>query len=107
VTRYRHLLRSVVAVVAFAGTGSAGARGGEGASAPRDTISLRVGQSSDYTPGFLPAQVVCDDLSVIRVEDAGSHFRITGLRAGGTDCSFWSIALKGIRRFVHITVSER
>jgi hypothetical protein len=76
------------------------------ASAP-DTLSLRVGQAIDYTPGFLPAQVICNDVSIIRVEDAGTPFRLTGLRAGDTDCGFWSIALRGIRRVVHVRVRER
>jgi hypothetical protein len=67
-----------------------------------DILTLKVGQSMSYTPGFLPAQVVCDDQSVVRIDDAGSAFRLTALKAGETDCAFWSIALKGIRRVVHI-----
>lgn len=70
-----------------------------------DTLTLAVGQSVNYTPGFLPAQVVCDDRSIVRVEDAGTAFRLTGLKPGETDCAFWSIAIKGKRRVVHVSVA--
>lgn len=73
-----------------------------GLSVVGDTVTLKVGQSVYYTPGFLPAQVMCDDRSIVRVDDAGSTFRLTALRAGETDCAFWSIAMKGIRRVVHV-----
>lgn len=70
-----------------------------------ENIALKVGQSVEYAPGFLPAQVVCDDLAVVLVEDIGPRFRLTGRRAGATDCGFWSVAPRGQRRAVHITVS--
>jgi hypothetical protein len=65
-----------------------------------------VGQAIDYTPGFLPAQVICNDVSLLRVEDAGTRFRITGVRAGETDCGFWSILFRGVRRIVHVRVYQ-
>jgi len=69
-----------------------------------DAIRLKVGKPVDYTPGFLPAQVVCDDVSVIRVEDAKTRFRLTGLKSGATDCGFFSVT--GRHRLLHITVVD-
>jgi hypothetical protein len=66
--------------------------------------SLEVGTPISFTPGQLPAAVVCDDLSVVRVEDAGDHFRITGLRPGSTLCSFSSLRMGGLRREYRFTV---
>jgi hypothetical protein len=55
--------------------------------------------------GFLPAQVVCDDTSIVMVEDAGEAFRLTALKAGSTLCGFSSIVIKGRRRVVEVTVT--
>jgi hypothetical protein len=50
-------------------------------------MALKVSTSVEFSPGFLPAQVVCDDLTVVRVDDIGKSFRLTGLKAGVTFCS--------------------
>jgi hypothetical protein len=69
-----------------------------------EPMQLERGKPVDFRPGFLPAQVVCDDLSVIKVEDAGDHFRLTGLKAGKTLCGFSSVAPSGRRRLLEITI---
>ena len=64
---------------------------------------LVVGQPVAFVPAALPATVVCDDLSILRVDDAGSYLRLTGLQPGATDCSFSSLLAPGRRtvyRFV-------
>ena len=70
-----------------------------------EVLKLKVGESVGYTPGFLPAQVVCDDLSVVRVEDAGTRFRLVGLKAGATDCGFFNIAYP--HHLLHIVVVDK
>jgi hypothetical protein len=70
-----------------------------------DSLSLRVGQSVEFNPGFLPAQVVCDDTRIVMVEDAGKAFRLTALKPGSTLCGFSSIAIKSRRRVVEVTVT--
>jgi hypothetical protein len=65
--------------------------------------TLVVGQPVAFVPAALPATVVCDDLSIVRVDDAGSYLRLTGLQPGATDCSFGSLLAPGRRtvyRFV-------
>jgi len=64
---------------------------------PERQVTLRVGQPVPFTPGALPTQVICDDVSVVRVDDAGDHLRLTGLRPGSTACSFGSAATPGQR----------
>lgn len=70
-----------------------------------EQLSLKLNQSINFTPGFLPAQVVCDDLTVIKVEDAGQTFKITGLKAGSTLCGFTSTAMRGRRRVIEFVVT--
>jgi hypothetical protein len=36
-----------------------------------------------------PAQGICDDTSLVRVEDATTALRVVGLAAGHTRCGFW------------------
>jgi hypothetical protein len=69
-----------------------------------EPMTLEIGKSREWAAGFAPAQVVCDDTDVVRVEDAGKAFKLTGLKAGKTHCSFWSMALPGVRRTLEITV---
>ncbi len=79
---------------------SIGARADDG-----QTIALKVGQSVDFTPGFLPAQVVCDDISIVEVSDGGDHFRVKGLRVGRTACGFLAITRPlGRRRVMTVIV---
>jgi hypothetical protein len=71
-----------------------------------EPMRLTRGKPIDFRPGFFPAQVVCDDLAIVKVEDAGDHFRISGLKAGTTLCGFSSIAPSGKRRVLEIVVRE-
>jgi hypothetical protein len=71
-----------------------------------EPMQLARNKPVDFRPGFLPAQVVCDDLTIIRVEDAGDHFRLTGLKAGTTLCGFSSVAPSGRRRVLEIAVRD-
>jgi hypothetical protein len=67
------------------------------AATPAHELTLRVGQPVPFNPGALPAQVICDDLSVVRVADAGQTLQLTGLRPGSTLCSFGTPAYSGRR----------
>ena len=58
----------------------------------------------DFNPGFLPAQVDCNDLSIVQVADAGDRFRMTGMEAGWTQCGFTSIVLPSDRRVITVLV---
>jgi hypothetical protein len=68
-------------------------------------LTLRVGQPVAFTPVPLPTQVICDDLSIVRVEDAVDHLRLIGLKPGSTSCSFGSAALAGRRVLYHFVVT--
>jgi hypothetical protein len=76
------------------------------ASAAEEQI-LHLDQPTSFTPGSLPARVVCDDLSVVRVEAAETHFVLIGLKPGSTLCSFWPVATPGqFRQFRFVVVPE-
>jgi hypothetical protein len=68
------------------------------------THVLVVGQTVAFTPPTLPVSIICDDLSVVRVEDAGTFLRITGLRPGATSCSVGSPQRPGLRQMHHFDV---
>jgi hypothetical protein len=64
------------------------------------TSWLAVGRPVAFVPAEIPASVICDDLAVLRVEDAGTYLRLTGLKPGETACSFGSLFTPG-RRLVY------
>jgi hypothetical protein len=68
------------------------------------THVLVVGQPIAFKPPTLPVSIICDDLSVVRVEDAGTFLRITGLRPGATSCSVGSPQRPGLRQIHHFDV---
>jgi hypothetical protein len=68
------------------------------------THVLVVGEPIAFKPPTLPVSVICDDLSVLRVEDAGTFLRITGLRPGATSCSVGSPQRPGLRQMHHFEV---
>src|SRR4051812_31071985 len=68
--------------------------------AAEPTHVLLVGQPIAVRPEALPVSVICDDTSIIRVEDAGTFLKVTGLRPGATQCSVGS-ALRPGRRQLH------
>src|SRR5262245_36086831 len=49
-------------------------------------IVIKVGKHADLY--IRAAQGQCDDRSVVRVEDAGDHLRLVGLKEGKTLCGF-------------------
>ena len=61
------------------------------------TIVLVVGQPVDYRPPSLPVSVICDDVDVVRIDDAGTFLRLQGLKPGVTACSFGSPTRPGRR----------
>jgi hypothetical protein len=67
-------------------------------------VTLKVGKPVPFTPGALPTQIVCDDLSVLRVQDAGDHLRLTGLKPGSTECSFGMLSTPGLRQIYRFDV---
>jgi hypothetical protein len=68
------------------------------------TKHLVVGRPIAFTPPTLPVSVICDDTSVVAVEDAGTSLRITGLKAGATACSFGSALQAGRRQIYNFEV---
>lgn len=65
---------------------------------------LVVGRPVAFRPGALPVSVICDDLSVVRVDDAGTFLWLTGLKPGETSCSFGSAVHAGRRAIYHFVV---
>jgi|GEM_PF-2272017 len=53
-------------------------------------IRIKVGEAYQLHLGFIIVGLVCDDTSVVRVEDGGDHLRLVGLAPGRTKCGFWS-----------------
>ena len=60
----------------------------EGGALPQ--IRIKVGESYQLHLGFIIVGLVCDDTSLVRVEDGGDHLRLVGLAPGRTNCGFWS-----------------
>jgi hypothetical protein len=58
------------------------------AAADEDVVILTVGASQEISLGYKPSMTICDDTSVVKVEDAGDAIRLTGLREGKTACGF-------------------
>ena len=65
---------------------------------------LVVGQPVLFTPTRRPVMVICDDTTIVSVEDTGTSLRMTGLRAGETTCSFGSALTPGRRDVYRIVV---
>ena len=65
---------------------------------------LVVGQPIAFRPAALPVSVICDDLSVVRVDDAGTFLWLTGLKPGETSCSFGNALYAGRRAIYHFVV---
>jgi hypothetical protein len=55
-------------------------------------LTVRVGETGRIQLTFPALGTVCDNLSLIRVEDGGDFIRVVGLKAGQTKCGFWRIA---------------
>jgi hypothetical protein len=60
----------------------------EGEALPQ--IRIAVGEAYPLRLGFIIVGLVCDDTSMVRVEDGGDHLRLVGLVPGRTKCGFWS-----------------
>ncbi len=54
-------------------------------------LTVRVGETARIQLAFPAIGTVCDDLSLMRVEDGGSYIRVVGVKAGRTQCGFWRI----------------
>lgn len=65
---------------------------------------LVVGRPIAFRPPALPVSVICDDLSVVRVDDAGTFLWLTGLKPGETSCSFGNALYAGRRALYHFVV---
>jgi hypothetical protein len=55
-------------------------------------LTVKVGEAGKIHLAFPAASTVCDDLSLIRVEDGGDFIRVVGVKAGKTKCGFWRVA---------------
>jgi hypothetical protein len=79
--------------------------GAEATAKPQATrrITVKVGASAPL--GYMPAQTVCDDASILRVSDAKSGASITGVKPGKTLCGFYKDVGTGLfRELVEVTV---
>jgi hypothetical protein len=56
--------------------------------ADEDKMILEVGEAKVLHLGYKPGMIVCDDLKIVKVEDAGDAIRMTGLAEGKTSCGF-------------------
>jgi len=65
---------------------------------------LVVGQPVAFKPPVLPVSVICDDVSVVRVDDAGTFLWLTGVKPGETSCSFGAAVHAGRRALYHFVV---
>lgn len=65
---------------------------------------LVVGHPVLFTPTRRPVMVLCDDTTIVSIEDTGRSLRMTGLRAGETTCSFSSALTPGRRDVYRIVV---
>jgi hypothetical protein len=55
------------------------------------SLSARAeGEAYQLRLGFIIVGLVCDDTSIVRVEDGGNHLRLAGRAPGWTKCGFWS-----------------
>jgi hypothetical protein len=54
-------------------------------------LTVEVGQPGRVQLEFPVATTVCDDLSLLRLEDGGDHIRVVGLKPGRTKCGFWRL----------------
>ena len=62
-----------------------GVYGGAAAQGPGlERMRLKVGKPKLWSPGYPCMMIVCDDKSVVRVEDAGTALRLVGLSPGST-----------------------
>jgi hypothetical protein len=52
-------------------------------------IRLTVGSAAILRLGFVAVRIVCDDLTIVRVEDGHDHLRLVGRAPGRTQCGFW------------------
>ena len=57
---------------------------------PLPQIRIKVGEAFQLHIGFIIVGLICDDTSLVRVEDGGDHLRLVGLAPGRTKCGFWS-----------------
>ena len=48
---------------------------------------------------------VCDDTSIVRVEDGGDALRLVGLKVGKTQCGFWTQQRTGQHTMVEVIVT--
>ena len=68
------------------------------------STELIVGRPVALQPPALPVSVICDDTSIVRVEDAGDRLVVTGLRPGSTACSFGTPSRAGRRHLYRFDV---
>ncbi len=52
-----------------------------------------------------PAQVICDDTTVVRIEVAEGALRVVGVKAGKTQCGFYSVVRGAFRIVFDVTVT--
>jgi hypothetical protein len=52
-------------------------------------IKVKVGEAAPLRLGWVLLGAVCDDTSLIKIEDGGDHLLVVGLAPGKTKCGFW------------------
>jgi hypothetical protein len=52
-------------------------------------IKVKVGEAYQLRLGWIMLGVVCDDASLVKIEDGGDHIRLVGAIPGETKCGFW------------------
>jgi hypothetical protein len=52
-------------------------------------IKVKVGEAAPLHLGWILLGAVCDDNSLVKIEDGGDHLLVVGLAPGKTQCGFW------------------
>jgi hypothetical protein len=86
----KHVVKAVVLLGLVLFIWLAGKSPGQAQSGPQPVyLDIKVGHYSDVKLAG-PAQVVCDDKSLVRVEDVRTALRLHGAKVGRTQCGFFS-----------------
>jgi hypothetical protein len=75
---------------------------------PTRRITVTVGESMSI--GYTPVQTICDDTSILRIEDSASGAKIVGVKPGKTLCGFTRGTLGAgslAKELVEVTVEKK
>ncbi len=92
------------AAVAPPDGGYDGPDGGPDAAEGPEKMVITVGAYAELRLGYPIIEAICDDTTVVRVEDGGDHLRLRGLAVGTTLCGFWKQKSPRPQRLIEVQV---